>query len=442
MAKITKTNANKYTILLKSGLIKTSTGAENKSTDLFAGGGRIDLFISANPTTAGATTFEITGIYGQYSGNAISSLLTMGSTSPLAVLKTNGSPYFLTVTVNNYIDINSPLSQFLPIALNGSYGDTCSAIGFTTADGTNYYLYNLKFVDADPVKGEPLMTAANLEVLQKNGPLFTHWYDNDKTITNIQGLVTPYYQGTPLADTITGTFEAEWILGDAGSDVINGAGGNDTIDGGLGKDSMMGGLGDDTYYVDAATDKVTEKSNQGIDTVISSSNYTLGANVENLTLTGTSGLSGKGNTAANKMIGSSGNDTINGALGNDTLTGGLGNDTFVFNTKLGPTNIDTITDFTSGDRIALAGSIFSKLKGDKDLSDNLYVQTIVGIPTRDDKPENDYLFYDLESGGLYYDFDGYGYGYGYGYGSGKDAVQIAIIGTGGISLTANDFIIV
>ena len=209
-----------------------------------------------------------------------------------------------------------------------------------------------------------------------------------------------------------------------------GSSGDDNFIGTLSNDFMMGGLGDDTYYVDAAKDKVTEKSNQGIDTVISSISYTLGTNVENLTLSGTSGLSGKGNTAANVIIGSSGNDTINGGLGNDTLTGGLGNDTFVFNTRLGPTNIDTIIDFTNGDKIALAGSIFSKLKGDKDLSDNLYVQTIVGISTQD---TNDYLFYDLESGRLYYDADGSG---------AKAAVQVAIIGTGGITLTANDFSIV
>jgi hypothetical protein len=39
----------------------------------------------------------------------------------------------------------------------------------------------------------------------------------------------------------------------------------------------------------------------------------------------------------------------------------------------------------------------------------------------------------LESGRLYYDADGSGV---------KAAVQVAIIGTGGVSLTANDFSIV
>ena len=61
---------------------------------------------------------------------------------------------------------------------------------------------------------------------------------------------------------------------------------------------------------------------------------------------------------------------------------------------------------------------------------NLYLQTIVGNSTQDN---SDYLFYDFESGRLYYDA----------YGSGTNAaVQIAAIGNGGVSLTANYFSIV
>jgi Ca2+-binding RTX toxin-like protein len=104
------------------------------------------------------------------------------------------------------------------------------------------------------------------------------------------------------------------------------------LDGGTGADFMAGGTGDDTYSVDQAGDRVFEAEipNEGSDLVFSTISYTLGANVENLTLQGSANIDGTGNGLNNVITGNDGDNTLIGGLGDDILDGGAGIDTFSF----------------------------------------------------------------------------------------------------------------
>ena len=181
--------------------------------------------------------------------------------------------------------------------------------------------------------------------------------------------------GGDLADTLNGLGGNDTLNGGIGADTLNGGDGNDTLNGGDDNDSLVGGIGldtlnggagadamaggadNDTYVVDDAGDAVTEALNEGTDLVQASVTHVLGANVENLTLTGAGAINGTGNglanvitgnTANNQLFGGDGGDTIDGGngsdfidggLGNDTLSGGIGNDT---DTIIGGAGNDTI----------------------------------------------------------------------------------------------------
>ncbi len=137
--------------------------------------------------------------------------------------------------------------------------------------------------------------------------------------------------GTAGNDTLTGTNVVDRISGLAGDDTIQGGAGDDLLDGGTGADTLVGGLGNDTYVIDNAGDVVTENANEGTDQVQSAITYTLGANVENLTLTGTADLNGTGNGLDNLLTGNSGANILDGGAGADTLVGGAGDDTYIVN---------------------------------------------------------------------------------------------------------------
>lgn len=166
--------------------------------------------------------------------------------------------------------------------------------------------------------------------------------------------------GTGLADTFIAGAGADNLDGGAGNDILSyaastaavnvdmtlqtGSGGyaqgdtfrnfekvvgsdyDDTLTSRLTGTALEGGAGNDTYVVIAAV-TLTEAAGGGDDQVITTSTiYTLGANIERLTFSGTSAFTGTGNALANVITGGSGADTLDGAAGDDTLVGGQGND--------------------------------------------------------------------------------------------------------------------
>ncbi|MHC8288668.1 M10 family metallopeptidase C-terminal domain-containing protein [Pseudomonas sp. XS1P51] len=188
-----------------------------------------------------------------------------------------------------------------------------------------------------------------------------------------------YTLGSNLENlTLTGTVNLN-ATGNALANLLIGNTGNNVLDGGLGADTMIGGTGNDTYFVDNLKDVVSETSTllTEIDTVVTSLSYTLGANLENLTLTGSDHLSGTGNTLNNVLTGNDGNNSLNGGAGNDLLDGGAGNDTLI-----GGLGTDTLTGGAGADlfvfnalyELGIGGfsdiiTDFSTLDGDKiDLS--------------------------------------------------------------------------
>jgi Ca2+-binding RTX toxin-like protein len=159
------------------------------------------------------------------------------------------------------------------------------------------------------------------------------------------------------------------LYGGKGNDSLIGDFGFDWLDGGKGRDTMAGGADSDTYVVDNAADVIIENAGEGTDVVESKIDWTLGAHLEFLTLTGKRDRSGTGNDLDNVMTGNAGKNVLAGGIGNDTLrgldaadtlTGGANADTFQFLAlrDSGPqaNSRDTITDFNAaeGDRIDLS----------------------------------------------------------------------------------------
>jgi len=155
-----------------------------------------------------------------------------------------------------------------------------------------------------------------------------------------------------------GTIDGDVMLG-AGEDAFQ-------IMGGTLKGTVFGGENNDTYILYTKSGAIEEFADQGMDQVYAKFSYTLGDNIENLTLIGKKDYNATGNEGNNSIYGNKGDNVLRGmdgedylgsGRGNDLMIGGAESDIFEFNTKNGH---DTIKDFQDGSDVIFSNFITSE----------------------------------------------------------------------------------
>src|SRR5262249_46980052 len=121
------------------------------------------------------------------------------------------------------------------------------------------------------------------------------------------------------SSSVTGNTASNLIYGNGGDNQLLGIGGGDTLDGGAGADTLIGGQGNDLYVVDSASDSVIEADGEGVDAVSTSTNFALGAGLENLRAYGPGVTECSGNDADNLIDIGAASAVVHALKGDDTI---------------------------------------------------------------------------------------------------------------------------
>jgi Ca2+-binding RTX toxin-like protein len=275
---------------------------------------------SLNTGTSGA----VTSTYNATTGVWTASGATANVNTLLAALTFTPAANF-----NGNFTIATSVSDGIAPAIVGSKAFTGTAVndaptGSVTITGT-------------PTQGQTLTAASTLADVDGLGTIAYQWKAAGVVISGATAstfVLTSAQVGKAITVSASytdgkGTAETKTSIATAAVAVppITGTAGADTINGTTGADQMAGLAGNDTYLANNVGDVVIENPNEGIDLVNASVSYTLGANVENITLTGTTAINATGNGLDNTLTGNSGINVLTGGAGNDLYVVGTGDTT-------------------------------------------------------------------------------------------------------------------
>jgi Ca2+-binding RTX toxin-like protein len=312
--------------------------------------------------------------------NNVINVLNLGDINDVYIYSTDGFDIIQNFDSSNDDSVISidPTTNFR----NYVYINTSVGVVEQKSPGSGRTEYILGTTNSDKING----TSADDVIYSSSGNDIVYGKDGNDTLYGDSGDDSLY--GGADSDTVYGGSGNDYLSGGDEIDELYGGYGNDILDGGNSSDILIGGIGNDTYIADGnkqfegyillVSDSITEKFNEGTDTVQSSDTYQLGDNLENLVLTGSSDIDGLGNALDNRiegnagqnflvggdgndylrgyagndiLVGETGNDTLSGGTGNDFLNGGAGKDTLA-----GRAGSDTLTGGAGADRFVFSSS--------------------------------------------------------------------------------------